>query len=413
MIERLITDYCPEGVTFMQIDDVASRSSNIKWAKNGEDEFHYIDLASVDRLTRTIDVTSTITASNAPSRAQQIVRAGDVIFATTRPTQMRWTTIPDEYDGYIASTGYCVMRPDNSVILTNFLAHLLGTADFRQYVEAKQVAGNYPSIPDNRIRAYRIPVPPLEVQREIVQILDHFTALQAELEAKLQEELEARRKQYAHYRDSLMSFRERERERVRWLRMSEIGRWFGGGTPSRTVADYWRPPSIPWLSPKDMTVDTIVSTKEAVAAVALECTPLKLVSAGAVAFVVRSNILRRHLPIAQTKIAVTLNQDMRAVVPHEGILPDYVAHVSRCHREQILALAGRTDGSMAAIRRTEFLAFRIPIPPLEEQHSIVDRLDKFDALISNLGVGLTVELVARRKQYEYYRDKLLTFEEKR
>ena len=206
-IDDLIRQHCPNGVEFRPVGEVTTRGSNIKWADTAEREFRYIDLSSVDRVTRRIGETAVISARDAPSRAQQIVREGDVIFATTRPTQMRWAVIPAEYDGQIASTGYCVLRPTRGEVLTNFLAHLLGADRFSRYVGSQQVPGNYPSIPDRLVRAFRLPVPPLEVQAEIVRVLDLFQSLEAELEA----ELEARRRQFAHYRDSLLAFAERER----------------------------------------------------------------------------------------------------------------------------------------------------------------------------------------------------------
>ena len=152
-IDELIAEHCPAGVSFRTVADVTVKGSNIRWSDVGEEELQYIDLTSVDRVTRRIGDTATITAADAPSRAQQIVQAGDVIFATTRPAQMRWAVIPSEYDGQIVSTGYCVLRPNNSAVLTNFLAHIMGADKFRQYVEASQVSGNYPSIPDSRVRA--------------------------------------------------------------------------------------------------------------------------------------------------------------------------------------------------------------------------------------------------------------------
>lgn len=204
-IDDLIQELCPNGVQFRTLAEVTARGSNIRWSNAGDHEFRYIDLTSVDRTTRKIGETATITRNSAPSRAQQIVREGDVIFATTRPTQMRWAIITAEFDGQIASTGYCVLRPIQKEVLTNFLAHLLGADPFRRYVEEKQVPGNYPSIPDSRVRDFKIPVPPIEIQREIVRVLDTFSKLEAELEA--------RRKQYTFYRDQLLTFTERERER--------------------------------------------------------------------------------------------------------------------------------------------------------------------------------------------------------
>ena len=227
-IDALIAKLCPEGVEFRALADVTVRGSNMRWANAGDAEFQYIDLSSVDRTTGRIGETATICADDAPSRAQQVVREGDVIFATTRPTQMRWAVIPLAFDGEIASTGYCVLRPVQNQVLTNFLAHNLGTDRFCKYVEEKQVPGNYPSIPDNRVREFRIPVPPLEIQREIVAILDRFTKLEAELEA----ELEARRRQYQHYRDTLLSFAERT-DRGRPRRAYVIGLLGNRPNPNR------------------------------------------------------------------------------------------------------------------------------------------------------------------------------------
>ena len=210
-IDELLAKHCPDGVEFRSLANITGKSTGIKWASVADASFKYIDLSSVDRITRQIGDTVSVTAADAPSRARQVVRTGDVIFATTRPTQMRWAVIPEEYDLQIASTGYCVLRPDNDVILTNFLAHILGTSTFSRYVEANQIEGNYPSIPDSRVREFKVPVPPLDIQREIVRILDTFSKMEAELEA----ELEARREQYSFYRDSLLTFTERERERER------------------------------------------------------------------------------------------------------------------------------------------------------------------------------------------------------
>ncbi|MEG0028786.1 MAG: hypothetical protein RR713_05390, partial [Aurantimicrobium sp.] len=163
-IDQLIAEHCPDGVPFLKVSEVSFKSSNIKWSQVGVEKYRYIDLSSVDRSTRVIGDAAEINADNAPSRAQQIVQFGDVIFATTRPAQMRWTVIPVEFDGQIASTGYCVIRPNTEFILTNFLAHLLDSDRFRRYIELNQVPGNYPSIPDNLVRSFEIPVPPMAIQ---------------------------------------------------------------------------------------------------------------------------------------------------------------------------------------------------------------------------------------------------------
>ncbi len=205
-VDALIAELCPEGVEYRAIGDVARRTINVQWQYLQGKEFKYIDLTSVDRATHAITETQIITSENAPSRAQQIVQAGDVIFGTTRPMLKRYATIPPKYDNEICSTGYCVLRPKTEKILTNFLFHLLGADGFYAHVEANERGASYPAISNRAVKAFRIPVPPLEIQREIVKVLDTFTELELELEA----ELEARRRQYKYYRDALLSFDENE-----------------------------------------------------------------------------------------------------------------------------------------------------------------------------------------------------------
>ena len=203
-IDLLISQVCPNGVIYKPIDEVVLKTASIRWQDQGDTEYQYIDLSSVDRVTHAITEASLITKKNAPSRAQQIVQSGDIIFGTTRPMLKRYSVISDDFDGQICSTGFCVLRPNKTQILTNFLFHLLGTKDFYSYVEANERGASYPAIPDSLVKRFKIPVPPLEVQSEIAKTLDYFTKLEVELVA----ELEARRKQYEYYRDQFLSFKE-------------------------------------------------------------------------------------------------------------------------------------------------------------------------------------------------------------
>lgn len=176
--------------------------------------------------------------------------------------------------------------------------------------------------------------------------------------------------------------------------LGELGVWYGGGTPSKGVSEYWENGTVPWLSPKDMGGALILATQDHITEVALDRSPAKLVPAGSVAFVMRSNILRRNLPIALVPFAVALNQDMRAVVPHKDVVPEYLAHLCRARAGAILEAAGRTDGSMAAIQTSVLMNYSIPLPPVEVQQEIVRILDSFAAL----EIAIEEELDARRRQ---------------
>jgi type I restriction enzyme S subunit len=144
---------------------------------------------------------------------------------------------------------------------------------------------------------------------------------------------------------------------------------------------------------------------------ALEETSLRLVPAPSVAVVMRSNILRRVLPIGLIQVDTTVNQDMRLLIPRDGVDAGYVYEALRADSERIRSACVRTDGSMAAVDSQGFFAWEIPLPSVDEQRRIAKKLRHFDDLVNSLSIGLPAEIAARRKQYEYYRDKLLTFEE--
>ena len=190
----------------LNFKDVCMKTSNIKW-KSTTGQYRYIDLSSVDIQTHSIISTIEIDKMSAPSRAQQIVQEDDVIFATTRPTQMRACIIPTQYNGDICSTGYCVLRVDTKILLPRFLFFSLTVSGFKTYLSNNLTLGNYPSISNNTLLEYEVPVPSLANQQRIVAILDRFDRLTNDLNAGLPAEIEKRRQQYEYYRDKLLTFK--------------------------------------------------------------------------------------------------------------------------------------------------------------------------------------------------------------
>ena len=193
-------------VKWMKLRDICSKVDNIKW-KYTNNSYQYIDLTSVDIQTHSIFNTTGVDGSSAPSRAQQIVKKDDVIFATTRPTQMRVCLIPIEYDGQICSTGFCVLRPIQTIVLPQYLFFTLAVERFKEFLSNNQTMGNYPSISNNLLKEYMIPIPPIDKQEMIIEILDRFETLTTDLVQGLPAEIKARQQQYEYYRDKLLTFR--------------------------------------------------------------------------------------------------------------------------------------------------------------------------------------------------------------
>lgn len=401
-IDELITQLCPEGVEFREIGQLLERTSNVRWQDVRGEEFKYIDLTSVDRNTHAIGNTETIDGETAPSRAQQIVREGDVIFGTTRPMLKRYCRIPTEYDGQICSTGYCVLRPRTELLLPNFLLHLIGTEKFYSYVEANQRGASYPAITDGAVKAFQIPLPPLDVQREIVTVLDAFSQLEAELEA----ELEARRRQYTYYRDALFAFSE---QNVRWTTMAEVGEFFRG---RRFTKDDYAPDGIECIHYGDIYTQYGTATTTTVSHVRSDmASTLRFARRGDVVIAgVGETVEDVGKAVAWLGASdVAIHDDCFAF--RHSLNPKFVSHyfqTSAFHAEKnkfvarakVKRLSGESLGKLA-----------IPVPPPQEQERIVAILDQFDALVNDLSSGLPAEITARRQQYAHYRDRLLTFRE--
>src|SRR5690554_3366739 len=294
---------------------------------------------------------------------------------------------------------------DTRKMVPKFLYYFIKTIDLM----ALDTGSGRPSLTQAILNQIQVPIPcpedpekSLEIQTELVRILDAFTSLTAELTA----ELTARKKQYNYYRDKLLSFEEGE---VEWKALGEIGTWYGGGTPSKSHAEYWENGTIPWISPKDMGRPIIDSTEDYITEDAVKNSSTKLVPANSIAIVVRSSILEKILPSALVPLPASLNQDMKAVIPHSGFLPRYIAHMIRSRGDDILRAARKTGGSVASIDSKKLFAFKIPVPHPDKQRRIVKTPNKSITKTTQITKAFPREIELRQKQYEYYRDLLLSF----
>lgn len=148
--------------------------------------------------------------TNAPSRAKQIVRKGDVLFGTTRPMLKRYNLISDRYDNQTCSTGFCVLRVQETKALPKWIFYNIKTSSFLTHVEKYQKGASYPAISDKHVKEYEILLPSLLVQKHIVNILDQFEILINDLTEGLPKEIELRQKQYEYYREQLLDFHKKD-----------------------------------------------------------------------------------------------------------------------------------------------------------------------------------------------------------
>ena len=149
--------------------------------------FLYVDISAINRTLKVITFTPEILGTDAPSRARKEIREGDVLVSTVRPNLNAVAVVPPELDGQIASTGFCVLRPDRSAIDGRYLFYFTTTPDFISILSSKVRGAHYPAVSDRDVKEIELPLPPLSEQRRIVEILDQADELRkkrAEADAK-------------------------------------------------------------------------------------------------------------------------------------------------------------------------------------------------------------------------------------
>ena len=276
--------------------------------------------------------------------------------------------------------------------LLRYVYYCLSTIDVTSIVR-----GMPPKINQKSLRTILIPISPLPIQQEIVRILDTFTDLDAELQA----ELDARKKQYEHYRNQLLNFEGKE---VEWKTLGEVCQFvrgpFGGAIKKdcfiasgyavyeQQHAIYGNTDIRYFISDEKykelrrfevMPGDLIMSCSGTMGKIAIipENAPIGVINQALLKFTVRKLVRNRYFKYYfETKISQQMNNEAKG-----GAI--------------------KNVASVGVLKK-----INIPIPPLPEQDRIVSILDRFEALVN---VELPAEIAARRKQYEYYREKLLTF----
>ena len=265
----------------------------------------------------------------------------------------------------------------NDVIEDKFLYYYLKTKE--QYLKSQKREGGVPTIDRSVVEKLSIPLPPLSVQQEIVRILDKFTQLKAELEA----ELDCRLRQYEYYRNKLLSYKENE---VEWKTLGEVGELKRGATITKKTSNEGIYPVISGGQQPAYYIDQFNRDGETIT----------VAGSGAYA----GFVMYWNEPIF-------VGDAFSIKAKEEQVLPRYIYHFLLSIQEKIHDL--KSGGGVPHVYAKDVARFTIPLPSLSEQQRIASILDKFDTLVNSISEGLPKEIALRRKQYEYYREKLLSF----
>ena len=246
--------------------------------------------------------------------------------------------------------------------------------------------GNFASVDMKKFAKFQFPRLPIEIQREIVRMLDSYTESVVELQRQLTAELTARGIQYSYYRNKLLTFHS-DTKIVQLADIADIGT--GSSNTNEAVEDGKYP--------------FFVRSQEPLRKNDFEYDETAIITAGDGVGVGKVyHYIEGRYALHQRAYRIHINTP--------EVVPKYYFHYMKA---KFLPYIQKTmfQGSVASIRRPMLNAFPVPVPPLDVQNRIVNVLDNFEKICSDLKIGLPAEIEARQKQYEYYRDKLLTFAE--
>ena len=299
---------------------------------------------------------------------------------------------------------------DNKISV-KYLFHVLKN-NSRHFRDAASGMGALPQISLSATEDFVIPVPPLEVQREIVQVLDSFTMLTAELTA----ELTARKKQYEYYRDQLLSFNNvrggltfANPESVRWMTLGEIATdiYRGSGITREQVTTS----GIPCVRYGEIYTSYGIHFDKCISHTNLaNIASPKYFEHGDILFAITGESIE---DIAKSTAYVGNEKCLAGgdiVVLKHKQNPKYLSYALSTTDAIKQKGKGKVKSKVVHSSVPAISELKIPVPPIEIQNRIVKVLDNFDSICSDLQIGLPAEIDARKKQYEYYRDLLLSFE---
>lgn len=399
-IDKLIAKSCPGGVIYRALGDSEVSRQVIAGAtpKSGVPEYWengtipWMSSGEVNKGT-VYQTDKLITEAGYSSWSTKMVPAGAVVIALAGQGKTRGTVARTRIELCTNQSLASILVADS--MNSDFLFHFLRT-QYRQLREVSSGDGTRGGLNLQMIRAYKVPVPPLEVQREIVRILDQFT------------ELEARRNQYGYYRDSLLG--SSLAGDVPWRPIGDVGELIRGRR--FTKADYVDNGGIPAIHYGEIYTHFGVKARSVHSHVKPEM-------ADSLRFARPGDVILTD--VGETvddvgKAVAWLGSSDVAIHDHcyafrHSMNPAFVSYYMQTNRFRLEKAKYVARTKVKTLLMNGLARVLIPCPPLPEQERIVKILDEFDALLNDLSVGLPAELRARRMQYEHYRDRLLTFEE--
>lgn len=402
-VNDLITELAPKGVQFKALGEVGEfiRGKGLQKSdltSEGAPAIHYGQIHTYYGIWA--DATKSFTDPGLAARLRR-AKPGDLIIATTSEDDAavaKATAWIGEGEVAVSSDAYIYRHTADP----RYMAFFFQSEQFQRQKMRHITGTKVRRVSGDALAKIRIPLPPLEVQREIVRVLDLFTLLKAELEA----ERDARRRQYGYYLDRLLTFREEDAE---WTTLGEVGRFVRG---RRFTKDEYVESGFGCIHYGQIYTDYGTSATSTITFLdPVRKASLRLAHKGDLVIAATGEnveeVCKAVAWLGDEGIAV--HDDCQ--IFHHTLNPKFASYFfqSTAFNQQKAKFV--SESKVVRVSGANLAKIKLHVPPLKEQERVVALLDSLDTLITDRTVGMPAELAARRKQYEYYRDHLLTFKE--
>ena len=381
---------------------IALRGLNVK---NGRLDLHdvkYVDKSDFSKLERSK------------------LHIGDMLF--TYVGTVGQVAIVEEEDKYYLAPNVALIRCDKEVLLPQYMKYYFQTTQFwDKQIRRLLQSSSMQNIPMEKIRKFEIAVPPLDVQNRIVNVLDNFEKICADLNIGLPAEIEARQKQYEYYRDKLLTFAETGNTILSRAEQSRAEQ--SRAEQSRALIKLLQYVFGYAVVTLEDIAENCDSMRKPVTSGKREAGEYPYYGASGIVDYVKdyifdgdyllvsedgANLLARSTPIAFSISGKNWVNNHAHVLKFDRY---ETRRFVEFYLNSIDLAPYISGGAQPKLNQKNLNRIEIPLPSQERQKYIVDILDRFDAICNDLTSGLPAEIEARQKQYEYYRDKLLTFKE--
>ena len=406
-LQDLIDRLCPNGVEFKPLGDLLDYEQPTKYIVcSTEYDNNYKTPVLTAGQSFILGYTDETEGVFPASKEKPVIIFDDFT------TSFHWVDFPFK----VKSSAMKILYPKTKSVNFKYIHYAMQCIGF--------VPGEHTRYWISKYSRFTIPIPPLEVQEEIVKILDRF----ADYAAELQAELQARKEQYEYYRNLLLTFNpsaygsgtdDEQKDditrwggrsyKIQWKTMEEVFEMRNGYTPSKNESSFWEDGTIPWFRMEDIRENgRILSdsiqhiTPAAVKGKGLfEANSFILATTATIgehALIIADSLANQQFTNLKVRKSLSNLLETKFIFYYMFVVDEFCKNNTN--------VSGFASVDMGKLKRMPF-----PIPPMELQEKIAAILDRFETLVNDLSKGLPAEIAAVKAQYEYYRNKLLTFKD--